>query len=340
LVFKKNGFWGIILVIKLNNFMLNIYTQKSGNQNNSELPGQKAAPNMPKPNFGRYTDPTQEFSTKEFKQALWFTTNRVLLYRLAVGLLIGLSAIFWLFVLVKGANLAMFSLEKGSTLDRDLAYFYDYTTLHPAYSAQPLLIAGTQILSGGVKKYDLLGEVSNPNPRFRVEFDYYFIVDGVQTQVWHSFLLAGESRILTSLGFSQSEFPGSADLVVTNLSWHRISNHEIVDVAAWQADRLNFQVSDFAFARSESGAIASANVIKFNLKNNSAYSFVEPYFEVGLYQGETLVGILPLRLSRFKSGETRAIDLRSFVAGLNVTSVKIFPLIDIYDQSVYLPPES
>ncbi len=320
--------------------MLNIYSQQNGDRSSAGTPTSDNTSKLPKPSFTRYTDPTSEFTTSEFKWGFWFARNRVLLYRVAVGVLIGLSVIFWLFVLVKGASLALYSLESGSKLDRDLSYFYDYTVFHPAYSPAPLLIAGTQILPGGVKKYDLIGEVTNPNSRFYISFDYYFVIDGTPTPAKHSFLLPGETRMVTYLGFDQSDYPSGGELVISNWQWRRISNHDIVDVATWQAERLNFKVSDFSFLRSGGPEGAAANIIKFNLSNASSYSFADTNFQVGLYQGDSLVGILSLNLPRFKSGETRAVDLRSFVVGLNVTDVKVLPLIDIYNNSVYLPPES
>ena len=320
--------------------MLNIYKQKNGDHSGDSTLTPGAAAKLPKPSFTRYTDPTAEFTTSEFKWGFWFARNRVLLYRVLVGVLIGLSVIFWLYVLIKGGSLALYSLEKGGQLDRDLSHFYDYTVVHPAYSPAPLLIASTQILPGGAKKYDLVGEVSNPNNRFYVSFDYYFLVDGIPTPIQNTFLLPEETRMLTYLGFDQSVYPGGAELIITNWKWRRISNHKIIDVAKWQAERLDFKISDFSFLRTGSTDSAAAHVIKFNLNNASPYSFVETDFVVGLYQGEALTGVLSLRLPRFKSGEIRAIDLRSFVVGLNVTDIKVFPLIDVYDNSVYLPPES
>ncbi len=323
--------------------MLNIYNQKNGNNDSASTPTPDSASKLPKPSFTRYTDPTAEFTTSEFKWGFWFARNRVVLYRVAVGFLIGLSVIFWLYVLIRGGSLALYELQSGSKLDRDLAYFYDYTVIHPAYSPAPLLIAGTQILQGGVKKYDLVGEVSNPNNRFYVSFDYYFNIDGAPTPVQRAFLLPEETKMIAHLGYDQTEYPSGAELVISNLQWRRISNHQITDVTAWQAARLNFKVSDFSFE--PAGSIntdegAAANIIKFNLNNASPYSYVEANFAVGLFQGETLMGVLQLRLPSFVAGTTRAIDLRSFVTGLNVTDVRVFPLIDIYDNSVYLPPTS
>lgn len=319
--------------------MFNIYNQKNGNGDQIEAEMNGAKNKGRKPNFVQYTDPTQELPAQEFKWGFWFVRNRVILYRVTVGVLIGLSVIFWLYVLVKGGSLALYSLESGGKLDRDLAYFYDYSVIHPSYSAQPLLIANTQVLPGGVGKYDLVSEVSNPNERFLVNFDYYFIVGGVTTDVKKTFLLPNETRLIADLGYAAS-YPSGAELVVTNLKWKRISNHTIKDIESWQAERLNFSVSDFSFTRSgEMVDGVAANVVKFNLNNVSPYSYAQAVFQVNLYQGNALVGVLPLELFNFLSGQIRAIDLRSFVTGLNVTDAKVVPLINIYNNSIYLAPE-
>jgi len=319
--------------------MLNIYNQKNGNggQVGAEM-GELKNKNR-KPDFVQYTDPTQELPAQEFKWGFWFVRNRLILYRVAVGVLIGLSVVFWAYVLVRGGSIALYSLEKGGQLDRDLSYFYDYSVIHSNYAARPLLITGTQVLPGGVGKYDLISEVSNPNERFFVSFDYHFVVGGVPTETKKTFLLPNETRLVASLGYAGS-YPSGAELVITNWQWKRISNHSIKDVEMWQVERLNFLVSDFSFTRS--GEVvdgAAANVIKFNLNNASPYSYTQAPFQVNLYQGNALAGVLPLEISNFLSGEIRAVDLRSFVSGLSVTEIRVVPLINIYNNSIYLAPE-
>ena len=319
--------------------MLNIYNQKNGNGENANAEMRASTLKGRKPDFAQYTDPTQELPAQEFKWGFWFVRNRLILYRVAVGVLISLSVIFWVYVLVRGGSLALYSLEKGGQLDRDLSYFYDYSVIHPSYSAQPLLISNTQVLPGGVGKYDLVSEVSNPNERFFVSFNYHFVVGGVPTETKETFLLPNETRLVASLGYMGS-YPDGAELVITDWQWKRISNHSVKDVELWQAERLNFLVSDFSFTRSGEvvdGAVA--NVVKFNLNNASPYSYAQTVFQVNLYQGNALAGVLPLELSNFLSGEIRAVDLRSFVNGLNVTDIKVVPLINIYNNSVYLAPE-
>jgi hypothetical protein len=118
-----------------------------------------------------------------------------------------------------------------------------------------------------------------------------------------------------------------------------VSAHEIADASAWQNERLKFEIKNFVFSDRFSSDEIGAHAVRFSLDNNTAFSYVDPEFVVGLYSNDALVGVMPLKLKNFKSLETRDVDLRSYVDGISITDVRVFPLIDIYDRAVYLAPE-
>jgi hypothetical protein len=128
-------------------------------------------------------------------------------------------------------------------------------------------------------------------------------------------------------------------LALDNVSWNFVSAHKIENPIVWQIERLKFETNNFVFSDRFSSDEIGAHSVKFSLKNNTAFSYAEPEFVVGLISNDSLVGVLPLKLTNFKSLDTRDIDLRSYVDGLSITDIKIFPLIDIYDRAVYLAPE-
>ena len=98
-------------------------------------------------------------------------------------------------------------------------------------------------------------------------------------------------------------------------------------------------VSNFDFISQAASEGLGANVVKFDLKNDSAYSYRDGNFVVGLMSGSGLTAVMPLFFKDFKAGEIRLVDLRNFVSNLPVDSVQIFPLIDIYNKEVYLAPQ-
>jgi hypothetical protein len=99
-------------------------------------------------------------------------------------------------------------------------------------------------------------------------------------------------------------------------------------------------VKDFEFTAYRDPSGVNAHIIRFKLMNDSVYGYVPSNFYVGLMQNQSLVGILPLQSSKLRSAETVDVDLRSFAPDLNITDITIYPLINIDNKDVYLPPES
>lgn len=324
--------------------MLNLYNANSHQAALTPKPaagaGKIAAGKNKTPLFEKYVDPTGELPTAEFKWGLWYVAHKVLLYKVLVGSLIGLSVIFWLYSLWQWGGYLIFGLSADQQLAKEISISQNYTPLNKNFAAQPLQVAGTQVLVSGVDKYDIVSEVANPNLRFLTEFDYYYSLGGeAKTPMQHALLLPGESRPVAYLGYADGQPSGSASLVLENVTWQRISAHEVPEVEAWKADRLNLIIKDFSFTGYRDPSGANAHVINFKLMNDSIYGYDEPHLQVGLYQNESLVGILPLQLAKLRSAETVEVDLRSFAPDLQVTEIKIFPLINIYDGEVYLQPE-
>jgi hypothetical protein len=294
---------------------------------------------VPKVSYEKYVDPTGEFGSKKLKYSIWYVEHRVFLYRCTVGLLALIIIVSWGYSLWQWGNYVIYGIAEDTRVAKVLTTFVNYTTMRDRLAPVPLQINGTELLAGGVNKYDSIAEVSNMNNRFFVEFDYYFIVGEGTTPKQHSFLLPQESRPLAYLGLETNNTSGGTALVLENIKWQRISSHDIPDTALWQAEHLNFIVDDFVFTRSENTTGVLSHSLEFTLKNATPYDYALPQFYVGLYLQQSLVGVIPLTVPKFKSLETRTIDLRSFVPNLSVSEVKVFPIINIYDQEVYLAPE-
>jgi len=311
--------------------MLNLYNVKNHNSN-SQPP--QASSGKKKVDYTKYVDPTGEFSSKEMRWSIWYVKHRVFLYKLSVGVLAGLCVIFWGFSLWQWVDYAL-GLQASNAVDADLSSFINYSSLHAIYGAQPLQIMSTGMFASRENKNDAVAEMTNPNSRFLVSFDYYFVINGEKTPSQRTFLLPGESRPVAYLGIEGGQ-SGSPSMVLENISWTRISAHKILDVKNWQNYRLDFSASDFVFLKSLAQEGTNSDAIQFNFTNNSPYSYIGPDFYVALLQSGSMVGILPLHLDSIKSLETKSIDLRSLAPGLNVTDIAVYPIINLYDDSVYL----
>lgn len=287
---------------------------------------------------GKYFDPTGEFSAKQFKWAVWFVKNKLLLYRLSIGFLIVFSAVTIVFSFWRGAQILIFDLSARPGLEAALTASINYSALHPRFSPLPLQILNSYVLPGGTGKTDVLSEIANPNKNFVVRFDYYFDYGGSITERRADFLLPGESRPVAEFGIDTAQFPGSPSLMLENIRWERVPAHQIPDAAAWQTERVDFTVSNFSFSFAGENGLA-ANALRFTVRNNSPYGYRDALFYLGLYQNGGLVGIMRFDLKDFQSLESREIDLRNFVQNLAVSEIKLYPVIDLYDKGAYLPPK-
>ena len=317
--------------------MLNIYNQKNSNHN-GDLSATVIKTKPAKIDAGRFEDVTGEFTSSQFKRSFWFTTHKVLLYKITVAVLVVSSVLLWTFSLWQWGDYVINGISADIALRSNLASFPNYTGIHEHYAPKPIQIAGVSAYIGGSKAYDLVAEVGNPNKNFIIYFDYYFVAGEQKTPTQKGFLLANENRPLVYFGFKEN-YPNSVNLVMENVVWRRVSAHSVPDPIVWQNDRLNFAIENFSFSAPQTAEDVTANVIKFDLTNNSAFGYRDGLFIAGLMQNDTLVGVMPLILKDFKSLETRLIDLRNFSDGLSVSDIQLFPLVDIYNQAVYLAPE-
>ena len=296
------------------------------------------SPVLKKPNYEKYVDPTGEFSSKRLKYSLWFTEHEVLLYKFSIASLIIFSIVVWGLSIWWWSGYLNYELSIGS---RNRKILVNFTPSVSSISFKPTSVAvvDTVITPGGVDKYDISSEVVNPNERFLVSFEYYFLVDGEKTPIQKTTLLPKEDRPIAYFGLKKSQAPGNAILIPQNFSWKRIANTEITDTDAWQREHLNFVVKDFLFTRSESTDGVGSHIITFTLANLSSYSYKAPRFYIALLFQQSLVGLIPIEVSNFKSLEERKIDVRSFVPTVSITDVKVFPLINIYNPEEFLKPE-
>ncbi len=285
-------------------------------------------------NFAKYKDPTGEFTAQELKWGFLYVKNKALFYKIMVIFLLSLDAAFIIFGLWRWGSYFL-GWQDFQRVQSSLSASVNYLGIHPRYSAQPVQVVNTQIFSSRENTYDAVAELINPNDRFLVNFDYYFVVNGEKTPVQKTFLLPGEIRPVAYLGIKDG-VDSAPVIVLENSKYERISEHKVTDTRSWQEYRLNFQVSDFIFLKSLAQAGQNTDAVQFKLTNASPYNFVGPNFYAVLLQNGQMAGILPLHLDSINSLETKNIDLRNFAAGLSISEIALYPIINVYDEGVYL----
>ena len=328
--------------------MLNLYNLQNKNGDDSNLDDQKENGVLKftkkidkKANFEQYIDPEGDLSSKGLKWGIWFTIHKAQFYKAVVILLFIFIIFIWGFNIYKW-GFYLWNLPEYEKTEQQLTNSSNYDNLNYKYTAKPLQILGVQVFNSGVEKFDVISDVSNPNKDFIAYFDYSFYLSDTQiSKKQKSFLLPEQNRPVVYMGVESKSGLSTPSINIENLRWERISAHEIQDVKKWQSYRLDFEMTNFYFSPSYSGEMdkPNANIITFNLTNNSPFDYTEPEFIISLYNGGSFVGVIPFKLSGiFRSLESRKVDLRNFVSNLSVSSAVINPLIDIYDDNVYSIP--
>ncbi|MDO9509665.1 MAG: hypothetical protein Q7J14_00065 [Candidatus Magasanikbacteria bacterium] len=310
----------------------NNLNQRKASGTGSQIPELKG---IKKNGFDKYEDPTGMFSNKQLRFSAWYVKNRMLLYRILVIVLILFSAVTLIYSLLRIAWIFIVEAPRDNKSLEQLTQFEDYNRLNKILMPKPLLIGEIQVFSAGVEKYDAMTEITNQNLKHIVYFDYYFEINGIITEKKSGFLLPQETKLFTDFGLNDGY---GANLVVDNISFKRINAHVYSDPINFILVRNLFSVSNFEFKSVLHPEGANANIIKFDLINDSPFNYYDANFIVEFRNGGGTVGIAEINLANLASLEKRSIDLRSFADNLFVDEIFIYPSINYFEYNSYFEP--
>ncbi len=283
---------------------------------------------------------------KEFKRfyrvSLWWVEHRVLLRRIVYGICIAFDVVLWSFVLWTFLSSFLFRASDEQLEVAKLAVLgqqdlHAYTVSH---RAEDVLMSTIRVFPLGTGRYDFYTEVTNPNADWWVEFDYQFLYSSGTTVVTKGFLLPGQQKPLVALAVNSSTPVTQAQIELTNIFWHRIDHHQIVEYETWQQDRLNISIINPVFTQETSLSGDLVGRTTFTVKNTTAFSYADPEFYVLLKKGSSVVGVNRATVTSLLAGEETEIVLNWFGVLPSVTSVEVLPDIELFDVHVYLKPVS
>lgn len=288
----------------------------------------------PPDKFSRYTDATGELSNKSLTAGEWYVSHKILLRNILIGVLlvwvvisVGYSLIAWGSYAVSGY------FQDRALARRQITQFQNYEVLQQAYKATPLDFEAIQIFTPTEGKYDLVTFTTNKNSRFVVKLDYSFTYEGGKTETKHVSLLPLSRVPVAVLGVESESYPGNPTLKVEKVGYERVSEHAISDVGEYIKQRTNFTIENPQFLPPQEGVPASR--LTFDILNNTLYGFWEPFFYVEILSGGETLGMVSLTVPDFKAGERRSIDLSTFIDLGSAEDIRLVPMLDVFDTSVY-----
>ena len=188
--------------------------------------------------------------------------------------------------------------------------------------AQDLGIEPARVFSLGDARYDFYTQITNPNERWWVEFDYQFVHASGSSEQAHGFLLPQQTKPIFVLAQVFEQPVQDTELVLSQVVWHRVSAHRIPDYATWFGEHMDMSITDAKFEE----------VTEFVKTTYGRSSFVV------MKRGNSVVGINRAQVASLGAGEEQEVVLNWFGTVPAVNVVEVIPDILLFDPGVYLDP--
>ena len=293
----------------------------------------------PKDKLKEYIDTTGQLPNRQLKLGVWYLRHKILLARIGLGILISFCASTVGFSLWKwGEYFLVGYWEDNRRLGLgQIALFQNYEALHESFGARDLRVTENRLFNTTDRRYDLFAVVENPNARWVAKIKYRFVFADGATETRETVLLPAAQRPVAYFGLESESFPANLRLVIENIKWTAVDNHTVADMEEYLDARALFLVDNLAFnSVGENGLAVPA--LSFSLINQTAFGYWEPVFYVELLNGNRVVGYIYLFFDKIISFETKPVDLRYFNEKVAFDNIRLIPIINYFDESVYIEP--
>lgn len=284
-------------------------------------------------------DNSDLLTEKQLERAVWYVAHKALLKKIGLGALIAFDVITLGYGLFGLLNYFLFSWNTDLALRRDLAKLHFSHELVQSLGPKSLAIGSVDIFVSGAGRYDFLTKLQNPNADWYATFRYHYVTSGSEaTPDVSGFILPAEEKYVAQLAQPTKTVPNRADFQLVDLQWHRVDRHAIANYAAWNKDRINFQVTNVTHtAALNIGPLAGRT--SFDVDNRSAFGYWRVGFFVVLLRGTAPAAVNYITLDNLDSNEHRHVDVNWFEQLAGSSSVDIRPEVNIFDPDVYMPPK-
>ncbi len=285
----------------------------------------------------RYTDPTGEFTNRDLRFSEWLIKHKILLLQIFTGFLIVVCVIFGSFSLYKIIEYTFYGYRLDEAQRANLTRLgVSVKNSKTEVAATPLNIEPVQVFPSSPGKTDFLAFADNVNDRWVAHVYYNFVIGETETEVKDAWLWPKWRQALVLSGV-EGEAPAGARLNVKKVDWYRLDNHTYPDPAGFVADRLTFGAEDVVFSPANPSLGLSVSQTKFNLKNETAFGYWQVPFTAVLRKGDVVVGVKQFVVDNFAPESSNSIELHSLVETLDLDAVEVYPNLNLFDSTLYLP---
>ncbi|MBT4722925.1 hypothetical protein HN958_04085 [Candidatus Falkowbacteria bacterium] len=278
-----------------------------------------------------YSDKNKD---RQFKFSYWYVSNRVLLRRIFIAVL-GLVALFFIVYGLRGLITTFISekYENEQVYNALLEDNLNQDVIAEVSQAKDLIIKDTKMIATSRGEFDIVGQIENPNQTWVVEqFDYYFEFGDNRTTTKTDFVLPGQKKVLTEIGFSTEKLSNNVDVVIVDVKWKKVSNFEPLAEKMLQFDYQNVVINKSVTEKE--GEKLEVTFLEFDIINKSSYNYWSPKFYVLIYNENNLIGVRQVVLDSISSSEIVEKSLAIYNSLPTKSQIQIVEDINILDPEV------
>ena len=291
---------------------------------------------MPKNDLEQYKDP-YGLTPKKLRFGLWYVTHRKYFRMTIIVTLVLVSVVTWFIAIYTFTHYIVVGIKEDEELSRkiveNISFNHDYIL---KIAPENLKVSGVTVLKH-IDQYDLFAVMGNKSENYWAHFNYYFVIDGKETERISSFILPGESKHLAYLSYNTR--PKKVEIKVVDIAWEQINKHVIHDWKAFRDEHINVQFDDIGFTQSKQTGLSekiNVSTLEFNAINNSPYNYWQVSLTIVLYSRDVIVSVNRYTIDEFLSGQKRNIHISIPGLGSNITKTEILPEIDITRDDIYM----
>jgi len=292
----------------------------------------------PQDKLSQYIDPTGEFTNRKLKISEWYVRHKILLRKILILLLSVWSVVtIGTGLFVFGEYLIFGYTDREVMIEEMSKSYINFNQIKTRYQPKELTVGKPVSFSSTEGRYNFMVEVTNPNDRWIADVKYSFAYGSGETKHAMMSIFPMQELPLVVLGHEEATRPRNIHFTLHDVTWKRINPHEVFDPEKFMNQRLQFDVGSFNFVPADHARGIVSHIISFEITNNSLYSYWDPSFCVLFMDRGQIVGVDKIIIEQFRAGEVREIEINSTLDQLRVTEVKVIPIINLFDKTVYIP---
>lgn len=286
---------------------------------------------------------TEAVPLEGLKVGVWYVKWKPFFRQILIIVLIALNAVFWLTTIFLFGDY----LFHGWPADRQqmAVLLLGEQSLKPdllqSIGPRDLVYFSPQLLPAPSGRYDFYVRIQNPNDHYFARFDYEFNVDGQTVGRGRSFVLPSDRQEIVSLGNELYSPSAAVKFVLGTVQWQRLDNRQIGAWPAYRHAHLDLPISNIFFTPAYQNYLSdrlSLNQLNFTISNKTAYG----YYEVGLVilcrEASGLAAVNYYQIDKLSAGETKSLEMVWPGLLRPISEVEIVPVLDIFNESLIIPP--